>query len=69
MDFSNLSFSNIFAGVLFGTIGFSAFMYGKKQMNIKAVAIGVILMVCPYVAPNTIAVYVIGVLLTAALFF
>ena len=69
MDLSSLSFSNIFAGVLFGIIGFSAFMYGKKQSDLKAVAIGVVLMVCPYVVPNTIAVYVIGVVLTAALFF
>ena len=69
MDLSSLSFSNIFAGILFGTIGFSAFMYGKKQTNIKAVAIGIVLMVCPYIVPNTIAVYIIGVVLTAALFF
>ena len=69
MDLSSLSFSNIFAGILFGAIGFSAFMYGKKQSDLKAVAIGVVLMVYPYVVPNTIAVYVIGVVLTAALFF
>ena len=29
----HVSFSNIFAGILFGAIGFSAFMYGKKQMD------------------------------------
>jgi|GEM_PF-4103525 len=40
----NVSFSNIFAGILFGAIGFSAFMYEKKQRDYKALVIGIILM-------------------------
>ena len=63
-----MSMANISAGILFGTIGFSAFIYGKKQTNIKALIIGVILMGYTYFVPNTIAVYAIGTVLTAALF-
>ncbi len=65
----NMSFANIFAGILFGTIGFSAFIYGKKQVNVKAMMLGVLLMVYSYFIPNTIANYAVGTVLTAALFF
>ena len=64
-----LNWPNLMGGVLFGIIGFSAFMYGKKERNVKALAIGIILMVYPWVIPNTIAIYVVGTILTAALFF
>ena len=59
--------ANIFASVIFGSIGFAAFIYGKKQSNFKALVIGIILMVFPYFVPNTVAVYVIGTVLTVAL--
>ena len=65
----NLSFANIFAGILFGAIGFSAFLYGKKQANIKTLVIGVLLMGYSYFVPNTLANYAIGTVLTVALFF
>ncbi len=64
----SFSFANIFAGILFGTIGFSAFIYGKKQASARALIIGIILMVYSYFVPNTIANYAIGAVLTAALF-
>ncbi len=60
--------SNLIGGLIFGTIGFVAFVYGKKQASFKCMGIGVALMAYPYFIPNTIAVYVIGVVLTAALF-
>ena len=37
----NMSSANIFASILFGSIGFAAFIYGKKQSNFKALVIGV----------------------------
>lgn len=64
----NLSLANILAGFIFGVIGFSAFVYGKNQTNIKAVIIGILLMIFPYFVPNTIAVWIIGTVLTAGLF-
>ena len=64
----DLNASNIIASVIFGSIGLAAFIYGKKQMNFKALVIGIILMVYPYFVANTIAVYSIGAVLTLALF-
>ena len=58
----------IIAGLIFGSIGFVAFMYGKKQGSAKPMIIGVLLMAYPYVIQNTLAQYGVGVALTVALF-
>ena len=60
---------NLIAGLIFGTIGLVAFMYGKKERAWKPLAIGIVLMVYPYFVPNTILSYAIGITLTAALYF
>ena len=60
--------ANIIAGLIFGTIGFAVFIYGKKQSSFKALAIGLILMVYTYAVTNTVALYAIGVVLILALF-
>ena len=60
--------ANLLAQILFGSIGFAAFIYGKKQSNFKALGIGVALMAYPYFVRNTPALYIIGALLTAVLF-
>jgi hypothetical protein len=60
--------ANILASVIFGSIGFAAFIYGKKQTNFKTLAIGVILMVYPYFVQNPILLYAIGAVLTVLLF-
>ena len=61
--------TTILASVFFGSIGFGAFIYGKKQSNFKALVIGVILMVYPYFVANTIALFATGTILTVLLFF
>jgi hypothetical protein len=35
--------ANIFASVIFGSIGFAAFIYGKKQSSFKALVIALAL--------------------------
>ncbi len=64
----SMSFANILGGILFGSIGFIAFVYGKKMSEIRTMGLGAVLVVFPYLVSNTIALYVIGILLTAALF-
>ena len=64
----NMSTANILASVIFGSIGFAAFIYGKKQSSFKALVIGIILMVYPYFVQNPIALFAIGGVLTVALF-
>lgn len=60
--------ANLFGGIIFGSIGFAAFIYGKKQASFRPMVLGISLMAYPYFIPNTTAMYVIGILLTAALF-
>ena len=60
--------TNLIGGILFGGIGFVAFVYGKKQASFKPMLIGALLMGYSYFVPNTLAMYVIGSILTAALF-
>lgn len=63
-----MSTANIFASVIFGSIGLAAFIYGKKQSNLKAFVIGVALMVYPYFLQDPIALFVVGGVLTTLLF-
>ncbi len=64
-----MTFSNIFGGILFGSIGFVAFIYGKKLSSFKPMALGLALMVFPYFIQEALWIYVIGGSLTAALYF
>lgn len=64
----DISTTHIFAAIIFGSIGFAAFIYGRKQSNLKALIIGVVLMVFPFFIQNSIALLVIGTALTLALF-
>ena len=60
--------SNLYGQLLFGTIGTGAFIYGKKQSQLKPCLLGLALMVSPYFFSETWAVYLLGTILTAALF-
>lgn len=54
---------------LFGGIGFVAFIYGKKNSLWRPMIIGIVLNVYPYFISSTLWIYLIGMALTAALFF
>ena len=60
--------SNFIGGIIFGSIGFVAFVYGKKMAQYRMMAIGLILMVFPYLISGNLALYGIGSVLTLALF-
>jgi hypothetical protein len=62
------STSNLFASILFSTIGFAAFVYGKKVMSWKPMAIGGALMGYTFFVSQTWLLYLLGVGLSAALF-
>ncbi len=64
----SMNAAQIIASIIFGSIGFAAFVYGKKQSSLKALVIGILLMVYSYFVTQTIAVYAVGVILTVALF-
>ena len=63
MDFWTLA-----VGTVFGSIGFVAFAYGKKQGLIKPMALGTALMGYTYIVPGAIAQCAVGALLTTAIF-
>lgn len=58
----------LFASVLFGAIGFAAFIYGKKSYRWKPLGLGVALMVYPYFISRAWLLYAIGGALCAGLF-
>ena len=60
---------NIIGGIVFGIIGWYAFWHGKKEKSGRVMVIGITLMVYPYFIANAILFFVIGIALTAALFF
>ena len=65
----DFSIMNILAWVIFGGVGFVAFVYGKKQSSFKPLVIGIVLIAYPYFVTNTIALYMVGFILCAALYF
>ena len=60
---------NIIGGIIFGIIGWYAFIHGKREKSWRPMVIGIALMVYPYFVPNTLLAFGIGIALTAALFF
>lgn len=61
--------TTIMLSLLFGSIGMGWFLFGKKQCRMVPLSAGLLLMVLPYIIPNTIAMSSVAVLLTAAPFF
>ncbi len=64
-----LNWPNIIGGLIFGLIGFIAFQYGRKEKSLKPTMIGLGLMIYPYFVPDTVLLYIVGVVLTAVLYF
>ena len=57
--------SSLLWGVLFGSLGFGYFLYGKKQGAVMPLVCGLLLMVFPYFISNTALVVLVGVALAA----
>lgn len=55
--------------VLFGSIGFGFFVYGKKERAIVPLLAGIALIVAPYLVSNVILLLLIGCALVAAPYF
>jgi hypothetical protein len=64
----DFSAPNLLAGLLFGSIGFVGFIYGKRMSRWKPMMIGLLLMAYSYFVQNTLAVCGIGLAGTVALF-
>ena len=60
---------NFIAGLIFGSIGFVAFIYGKRMNQWRMMFAGLGLMIYPYFIANTVLLFVVGTVGSAALFF
>jgi hypothetical protein len=60
---------NMAAYAIFSAIGFVAFIYGKRRALWRPMIIGIALMAYPYFFSATLIIYLIGIILTAALYF
>ena len=56
-------------GLLFGSIGFGFFLYGKKQKAVVPIIAGIALCVVPYFIANVYILVTVGVVLMAFPFF
>ena len=65
----NLSAANLIGGLVFGSIGFVAFVYGKRMNLWKPMLLGIALMVYPYFISDDIALFAVGILGSASLWF
>ncbi len=55
----------LFASLIFGTIGMGYFAYGKKQSNFSMIGAGVALMAYPYVVTGLPIMILIGIVIMA----
>ena len=56
-------------GMIFGSIGFGYFIYGKKQRAIVPLAVGIVLCVAPYFIANVYVLVGVGAVLVAIPYF
>ena len=68
-SFLNFNPYNLLAGLVFGTIGWGAFSYGKRLDLWQPRAIGVALMVYPYLIGNAWLLWTVGCGLMLLLWF
>ena len=69
VNFFNFNPYNLLAGLIFGTIGWGAWSYGKRLELWQPRAIGVGLMVYPYLISNEWLLWGVGVGLLVLLWF
>jgi hypothetical protein len=65
----SVGFANLIGGLIFGSIGFVAFIYGKRMNIWKSMFLGIALMVFPYFIESTTWLFATGIFGTALLFF
>lgn len=61
--------TQLFLGVIFGSIGLGYFMYGKKQKMTVPLVCGLVLMIYAYFIESTTLLSVIGVVISILPYF
>ena len=57
----------IIAGFIISTVGFSFFLYGKKQARVPQLVVGILLMVAPFLVTNPLWMSVTAILVLVGL--
>jgi hypothetical protein len=60
--------ASLFAGLLFASIGAGAFLYGKRQAQLRIMLSGIALIVLPYVIDDARWLYAAGGAVCASLY-
>jgi hypothetical protein len=60
--------TGLMLSLIFGTLGFGFFLYGKKSGQMVPLGAGLALMVCPYFIPNLVAQLLVCATLSAVPF-
>ena len=61
--------SSLIVGLVFSSIGFGYFIYGKKQKSIVPLLSGIGLMIFPYLVSNIVLVFILGLVFAAVPYF
>ena len=64
-----MSTSLLLWGLLFGSVGFGYFLYGKRQRAVVPLVCGIALMIFPYFVSNVLILVVVGIALAALPYF
>ena len=59
--------NSLFIDLIFGSIGFALFAYGKKADRWPQIIAGLALMVYPYFVDSTVTLFSVGALIVAGL--
>ena len=64
----DLSFSDFIVSTIVSSVGFVAFIYGKKRASWKAMAGGAVLLALPFVVQKVMPLSVGGLLILSAMY-
>jgi hypothetical protein len=65
----SFSAANLIGGCIFGSIGFVAFIYGKRMNLWRPMFLGLALMIYPYFVSNDVILFAAGIVGSASLYF
>ena len=66
---SNITTAYLLWVLLFSSIGFGFFIYGKKQKHYPALIAGIVLMIYPMFISNTYVIVLLGIILVLIPYF
>ena len=53
-----MSSATIIAGFIVSTVGFSIFLYGRKQKRIPQLLVGIFLLAVPFILPDPLQMFI-----------